>query len=47
MPAMAPVPLMNTAPSPVQDVTLVDGQTFNSILETLAGDLSNITAIKE
>ena len=40
-------PLMNTAPSPVQDVTLVDGQTFNSILETLAGDLSNITAIKE
>ena len=45
MPAMAPDPLGNTAPSPVQNVTLVDGQTFNSILETLAGDLSNITAI--
>ena len=45
MPAIAPAPLMNTAPSPVQDVTLVDGQTFNSLIETLAGDLSNITSI--
>ena len=46
MPAMAPMSPL-TAPAPIQSVTLVDGPTFNTIIESLAGDLSNITAIKK
>ena len=38
----APRLLGNTAPV---DVTLVTGSVFNSTMASLAGDLSNITAI--
>ena len=32
-------------PAPLVDVTLVAGSDFNSAMASLAGDLSNITAI--